>query len=167
LTTHGHFHLLDGTRSLRAECERFLQQAAYAPQRRDLTQSIRTFQAQLDAAVAAEDFDTVVAVGSKLKALKAQSAQVPLSEQDYLTLPARYAELLREVTGKCLELTAAQQYAELAIFGPLQKALKALDMAVIAHGSTADSTAPLAGQWTAAEQDESAYDPVLPSDVFF
>jgi hypothetical protein len=64
------------------ECDRFLQQAACAPQRRDLALRIQALQTQLDTALATDDFESVASVGPQLLEQQKQCAQLPLSEKD-------------------------------------------------------------------------------------
>jgi hypothetical protein len=71
---------------LLTECERVIKEVAHAPQRRYLGQRIQALQAQYDDALATEDFEWVASLGPQLQALQQQSAQLPLSEEDYLTL---------------------------------------------------------------------------------
>ena len=84
---------------VKSECDRVLQQVACVPQRRDLTQRIPALQTQLEAALAADDFGSIASVGTQLLALQQQSAQLPQSEEDYLTLADRHAALVQATTG--------------------------------------------------------------------
>jgi hypothetical protein len=82
---------------------------------------------RLEAAVTTDDFESVASLGNKLPALRRESAQLPLSEEDYLTLPTRHAQLVARLTDKCTELALTEEYAAL---GPLGAKLKELRAAV-------------------------------------
>jgi hypothetical protein len=111
-----------------AECERILQQVGDAPDRRDLNERNRTLQAQREAAQAAEDFETVASLGEALKALQRESAYLPLSEEDYVTLPARHAELVQRVTDVCKDLAASAEYEKLQALAKKRDELKVPDV---------------------------------------
>jgi hypothetical protein len=61
-----------------------------------------------------------------------QSAQLPLSEEDYLTLPARHADLVQRVTDTCRNLMKARDYAALGPLSAKLEELRALDLSGIA-----------------------------------
>jgi hypothetical protein len=105
-----------------------LKQGAHAPQRRDMILRVRTEQAKFDAALAdGTDFGLIASLGKSLQTLKAESAQLPLSEEDYLTLADRHAALLQRMVAACLQLTAAQEFATLATLSAHLKTIKAMD----------------------------------------
>jgi hypothetical protein len=111
------------------DCQRFLRQVASAPLQKELMQRREVLQAQYRAAeFAAEDFVLIGHLGVKLEALQRESAQLPLSEEDYLALADRHAQLVQRVTDKCKELTKGRQFDELAALGIQLKALKAVDV---------------------------------------
>jgi hypothetical protein len=116
--------IIDAANPELVECERFMQQAACAPQRGDLSRRIRAHCAQLDAALAAEDFELVASLGVQLQPLHEESAQLPLSEEDYLTLPARHAALVQRVMDKCKVLAALKDYKSLDAVAAKLEALK-------------------------------------------
>jgi hypothetical protein len=153
--------------TLLAECERVLQEAAYAPQRRDLTKRLCTLQTQLQAAEAAENFESVASLGLTLTALQQQSAQLPLSEEDYLTLPDRHAALVQRVTEQCRELTRAKNYASLGLLSAKLTMLKALDLAGIAGTREEDAGAndPMVVAVVSNSEDDGANDPVVVSSA--
>jgi hypothetical protein len=92
-------------------------------------QQIHAVQAQYEAAeAAAEDFVLVGTLGTQLQALQQQSAQLPLSEEDYLMLGDRHADLVQRVTGTCRELMADSAFAELSAVATYLQKLKALDV---------------------------------------
>jgi hypothetical protein len=91
---------------------------------------IRYFKAQIDTALAADDFELVASLGVKLQTLQQESAQLSLSEEDYLTLPARHGDLVQRMTGKCRELAKAQHFAALGTLSAKLKALRALDVSI-------------------------------------
>jgi hypothetical protein len=78
----------------------------------------------------AEDFESVASIGTQLQALQQESAQLPLSEEDYLTLADRHAALLLEVTEQCKVLEKAKDFPAMAALGAQLTAL--LEVAVSA-----------------------------------
>jgi hypothetical protein len=108
------------------ECERMIQQVSEAPQRKDMTQRLRAAQTQHDVAAIAEDFDLVITLGGTLESLCEESAQLPLSVQDFETLADRHAQLVLEMVEKCKALTKAKDYVLLDIVANKLDALKAL-----------------------------------------
>ena len=93
-----------------------------------MVQRLATLQTQFDAAEAAadQDFELIAALGLKLEALQLESAQLPLSEEDYRTLPARHAQLVQRVVARCDALAAAGEYAALETLGDALETLQAL-----------------------------------------
>jgi hypothetical protein len=57
--------------------------------------------------------------------LQQQSAQLPLSEEDYLTLPARHADLVQRVTDTCKELALAEEFTAVTVLGAKLSELRA------------------------------------------
>jgi hypothetical protein len=114
-----------------AECERVLTQVICAPQRRDLTKRIEALQAQLDAALAADDFEAVALLCSQLQILQQQSAQLPLSEEGYLTLLDRHAALVQKLADKCKELAEAKDYAAVTSLGVKLSELRAATLSAV------------------------------------
>jgi hypothetical protein len=111
------------------QCTAMLTDVANAPKRGDLIKKASALQGQYDAALAAAtDFVLVGTLGTQLQALERQSAQLPLSEEDYLTLPARHAELVRRVTDTCRELMKARDYTALGPLSVKLKELRAVDL---------------------------------------
>jgi hypothetical protein len=148
---------------LLAECERILQQVAAVPQRRDLSQRIQALQPQLKVAEACDDFEQVVALGTQLQVLQQESAQLPLSEEDYLTLGDRHADLVRRVTETCRELTRLKDYAALGPLSAKLKELRALDLTGIPGmgGKQQQETAATATAGREADERDGADDPVV------
>jgi hypothetical protein len=97
----------------------------------DWVQRLSTLQVQLEQAVTADDFELIATLGMQLKALQQQSAQLPLSEEDYLTLPARHADLVWQVTEKCKELVLAEEYSAVTVLGAKLSELRAAVLPVI------------------------------------
>jgi hypothetical protein len=123
---------------LLVECERVLQQVACAPQRSAMTQRILTERSHLDAALAADDFEQVLALGMQLQSLQQESAQLPLSEEDYLTLADRHAALVLRVVERCTELALAKEFAEVTVLGAKLSELRAAALPVAAHVSASN-----------------------------
>jgi hypothetical protein len=90
---------------------------------------MQAVQAQYEAAEeAAVDFVLVGTLGTQLETLQQQSAQLPLSEEDYLTLGDRHARLVQQLTDKCQELKADRAFARLSAVAAFLYKLKALDV---------------------------------------
>jgi L-asparaginase II len=112
-----------------AQCDTVCKQGKAAPVRRDLMQRMRALQAQYDAAeTAATDFVLIGTLGMQLQELEEESAQLPLSEEDYLTLTDRHAALVQRVTDACRALKAPGYFAELDKLATQLEALRALDV---------------------------------------
>jgi hypothetical protein len=113
------------------ECEQVIRQAALAPKRRDVTERLESLQAQYHAASsAAEDFQLIAALGMQLDAAQQESAQLPLSEEDYQTLVPRHAQLLQRVEQKCRDLMNAKAFPTLAALSAKLAAVKSLDLGI-------------------------------------
>jgi hypothetical protein len=122
------------------ECETIITQVAIAPQRREAVQRKLELREQLDAAMeTGNDYDRVGILGEQLDALERDSAQLPLSEEDYLTLPDRHAALLSKVEARCKEYKANKQAALLIELGTKLSALKTLDLSVCPEGTRGES----------------------------
>jgi hypothetical protein len=120
-----------------------LQQVASAPQRLDLIQRIHALQTQLDAALITDELASVGSLCAKLQTLQKQSARLPLSEEDYLTLADRHAALVQRVTDRCKELAEAKDFAAVTALGTKLKELRVAalpvdDGTVISHHETGD-----------------------------
>jgi hypothetical protein len=144
-------------------CTVLVQQAADAPQCRDIIQQISSLRAQYDAKLAAgQDFLLVAKLGTQLQGLEKKSAQLPLSDEDYLTLAARHAALVQRVTEQCRELTRAKDYAALGPLSAKLQELKALDLSWIAGTSKEDDgendPAVVAIR---SDEDDGANDPLM------
>jgi hypothetical protein len=121
---------------------------------------IPALQAQYDAALAAaDDFVLVGTLGSQLQALQQESAQLSLSEEDYLTLAARHAALVQRVMEECRELAKAQDYTALGSLSAKLQELKALDLAGIPRTSN-EQDADGAND-PVVQEDDGANDPVV------
>jgi hypothetical protein len=146
------------------QCAAVQKQAAFVPQRSDIRQRLQALQAKYDTAlVAAVDFVLVGTLGTQLQALQQESAQLPLSEEDYQTLGDRHAELVRRVTDTCRELMRAGDYAVLGPLSAKLKELKALDLSGIA-GTSHDSDGehdPVVASGPVVRDDDGESDPVI------
>jgi hypothetical protein len=123
---------------LLVECERVLRQVACAPQRRDLTRRILTERSHLKAALAADDFEQVLTLGMQLQSLQQESAQLLLSEEDYLTLTDRHAALVLRLVEKCTELALAKEFADVTVLGAKLSELRAAALPAAAHVSASN-----------------------------
>jgi hypothetical protein len=122
---------------------------------------------QFDAAVAAANFSAVAALGLARKALLAESAQLPLSEEDYLTLPARHAAQVQRVTDQCRQLVRANNFAALTALSKKLSALKTLDVGILDipekshNGSAGDNGLNDPMVVSDVEEDAGENDPVI------
>jgi DNA repair ATPase RecN len=95
-------------------------------------------QARFDAADAAdEDYKLIGTLGEALEALSVESAQLPLSEEDFWTLAERHAQLVEKMISKCRELKRDKQYKALTALGTALESLRAADVSFLppAHQS--------------------------------
>jgi hypothetical protein len=130
-------HVLSIAAEQSAACGSLTTQASQAPQRAEMIQRLETAQAQYDAAVAARaDLSVIASLAQAVVALQRESAQLPLSEEDYLTLPARHAQLVQSVYLACEDLRKAKQFDQLAKLSGQLQVLRALEqpVAVTAKG---------------------------------
>jgi hypothetical protein len=148
---------------LRSQCALLIKQAIAIPQRREMNDRLKEQQKLYDDATAAAQYDTagsaaqhfmqIASLGKGLKALKEKSAQLPLSEEDYLTLPTRHVTLVRKVVDMCMELIRAEEYTELTALGAQLTALKTLNLGTLAG----------AKDEVLGGEEDNAYDPVMPA----
>jgi hypothetical protein len=140
--------LLSDSEEQRKACGRLIMQAGHAPQRAEMMQRLEDAQTQYDAAVSTfTDLPLIASLGAALAALQQESATLPLSEEDYLTLPARHAQLVQRVVQVCKGLAQAKQLDSLATLGGQLKLLKALELPTtpVAKGTTPQTSALLVG----------------------
>jgi hypothetical protein len=96
-----------------------------------MMQRLEAAQAQYDAAVGAfTDLALITSLGSALVALQLESAQLPLSEEDYLTLADRRAALVQRGLKLCRDLSQTQQVENLATASTKVQSLIALECPV-------------------------------------
>jgi hypothetical protein len=121
--------LQGGVSALCAKCDALVVQASQAPQRAEMNQRLEAAQAQYDAAERdGEDFNLIAFLLRGLEALQLESAQLPLSEEGYLTLPTRHASLVHRVTDSCKAFMGGKDYESLATIGSKLTVLRALDV---------------------------------------
>jgi hypothetical protein len=147
------------------ECDALITQFANAPRTTEAIQQRVELQNTLTALRAAKsDFAAVGQVGKALKAANAQLAQLPLSEEDYLTLADRHAALVQKVTATCTELADAGEYDALDALAIKLEELQALDVSALPQSWTNDPVlppVPPAPARTAEEgEDDGSDDPV-------
>jgi hypothetical protein len=111
-------------------CADLLRQITLAPRRAVLLHQRAALELQLHTAMRAttEDFVLIGTLGTQLQELQKESAQLPLSEEDYLTLADRHAALVEQLTEKCRELKDAMEFAALKATAESLAALKAADV---------------------------------------
>jgi Skp family chaperone for outer membrane proteins len=122
----------DVTSGVVAACDALVTQFATAPRTREAILRRNELQNTLTALRAAKsDFAAVGQVGKALKAANAELAQLPLSEEDYLTLADRHAALLQNLTTTCAELADAGEYDALDTLAAKLEELQALDVSAL------------------------------------
>jgi hypothetical protein len=118
---------------------KLLEEVAQAPARRDAMQRRDALQAEFDAADAADvDFELIASLGVQLQELEKESAQLPLSEEDYLTLADRHAGLVQRVTDACRELKVAKDFVAMGALAKQLTALKAADVSALQRTSSGE-----------------------------
>lgn len=125
---------MPGQRQLVSECDAIAAQLAQAPPRREVALQKERLCSFLDAALVGEDFDRVSTLGQQLQRLDEEASQLSLSEQDYLTLADRHAELVRKVGDRCKDHQANKRATLLIEMGTKLAALKALDLSCCLAG---------------------------------
>jgi hypothetical protein len=127
----------DEATQLAAECDTVLAQLQHVPAREELNRRLRALEAEYSALrVENEDFTRMAVVGKEVRALAAESTQLPLSAADYLTLAGRHAVLVRQLTALCTQLADLQDFEALQVWGNRLNALKAADVSSLPNGST-------------------------------
>jgi hypothetical protein len=125
--------LLSTCAELRAVCDLVVLQASQAPQRAEMIHRLEAAHGQCDAAeAAAEDFQLIASLGKALQALRQESAQLPLSEEDYHSLPVRHAQLVQRMTDKCKELMKAKLFDDLVALSRERLVLRDLALPQVA-----------------------------------
>lgn len=81
------------------------------------------------------DFKAIKTICTNLESHLKASQKISLSEQDYLSLPARHAALVLQLSERCKELFAQGEADMLLKLGPKLDALKALDLSACTTGS--------------------------------
>jgi hypothetical protein len=122
--TSSHGGLLD-------ECDAFAAQFAHAPNRREVMRRHDKLLACLRAALElseGEDYERVRGLGEQLETLEQESAELPLSEGDYLMLTEKHASLLQRTTALCKEYQKARDGTMLVELGTKREELKKFDI---------------------------------------
>jgi hypothetical protein len=154
-----------------AECDAVIAQFAHVPALRDAIQQRDQLHKEFAALNAAKtNFMEIARVGTAHKAAIAAVLQLPLPEENYLTLAGRYEALVQKVTATCAELADAGEFDALVVLAAKLEELKALDISSLAHTGDNDPVQPpataAANSTAACEEDDSAHDPVyVPPDT--
>jgi hypothetical protein len=120
---------------LAAECDTVLSQLQHVSAREELNRRLRALEAEYSALrVANEDFTRMAVVGKEVRALAAESTQLPLSAAKYLTLGDRHAVLVRQLTALCTQLADLQDFEALQLWGDRLNALKAAEVSCLPDG---------------------------------
>jgi hypothetical protein len=113
------------------ECDAFTAQFAHAPDRREVMRRHDKLLACLRAALElteGEDYERVRELGEQLETLEQESAQLPLSEGDYLMLAEKHVSLLQRTTALCKEYQKARDGTMLVELGTKREELKKFDI---------------------------------------
>jgi hypothetical protein len=154
-----------------AECDAVSAQFAHVPTLREAIQQRDQLHNEFAALNAAKtNFLEIARVGTAHKAAIAAVLQLPLSEEDYLTLAGRYEALVQKVTATCAELADAGEFDALVVLAAKLEELKALDVSILAHTGDNDPVQPpattAANSIAACEVDDGIHDPgYVPPDT--
>jgi hypothetical protein len=151
---------------LAAKCNALFTQFANSTHTREAIQHRDELQNTVTALRAARsDFIAVGQAGKALKAARAVIAQLPLSEEDYLTLADRHAELVQKVTTTCAELADAGEIDTVDSMAATLKELQALDVSALQQSCANDPVPPPAPPAVKGEEgraNDPAYVPPAP-----
>jgi hypothetical protein len=145
------------------ECDTVIAQFAHVPALRDAIQQRDQLQSEFAALKASKtDFAASVKVGRELKALQEAILQLPLPEEDYLTMAGRHAALVHKMTVLCERLLENEDLDALDTVAAKLEELKALDVSALPQSWANDPVQPPTAPSTSAEEgeDECANDPV-------
>jgi hypothetical protein len=151
----------DVTSGVVTACDALVTQFATAPRTREAILHRNELQNTLTALRAAKsDFAAVGQVGKALKAANAELAQLPLSEEDYLTLAGRHAALVRKVTATCAQLADVSYFDALDALAIKLEELQALDVSALPQPWANDPVLPpaLSAPTTTASAEEGKED---------
>jgi formyltetrahydrofolate synthetase len=148
---------------LEDECNALVAQLAITAVTREAIRRRDELQDALDVLKAAMvDFEAIGQAGKSLKAANAELAQLPLSEEGYLTLADRHVTLVRKVTTTCSELADAGEFVALDTLATKLEELKALDLSALPQSGANNPGHPPALPATAEEgEDDGANDTVF------
>jgi hypothetical protein len=122
----------DVTSGVVVEWDALVTQFTYAPRTREAILGRNELQNTLTVLKAAKsDFAAVGQAGKALRASIAVLAQLPLSEEDYLTLADRHAALVQKVTAACAELADTGEFDALVTLAIKLEELQALDVSAL------------------------------------
>jgi hypothetical protein len=144
-----------GTSGIAVECNALVAQFANAPRTREAMQHRDELQNTLTALRAAKsDFAAVGQAGKALKAAAAVLAQLPLSEDDYLTLADRHVALVQQVTATCSQLADVSYFDALDALAIKLEELQALDVSALPQPWANDPVQPPAPPAPASAAEE-------------
>jgi hypothetical protein len=125
------------------ECDTVIAQFSHAPALRSAIQERDQLQREFTALNAAKtNFKEIARLGTVHKAAVAAVEKQRLFEKFYLTLAARHAALVQQVTAMCMELADAGEFDMVEKLGAKLQKLKALDVSALPLSSSARSPAP-------------------------
>jgi uncharacterized coiled-coil protein SlyX len=151
--------------ALVSECDTVIAQFTHVPALRDAVQQRDQLQSEFAALKAFKtDFAASVRVGRELKASQEAVLQLPLSEEDYLTLTDRHAALVQTMTALCERLLENEDLDALEGLATKLGELKVLNVSALPQSWANDSwqpSVPSAAATSAEEgEDDCANDPV-------
>jgi hypothetical protein len=149
--------------ALVSDCDTVIAQFAHVPALRDAIQRRDQLQAEFAALKASKsDFAASVKVGRELKASQEAILQLPLPEENYLTMADRHAALVQKMTALCERLLENEDLDALETLASKLGELKALDVSALPQSWANDPVQPPTPPAPTAEEgeDECANDPV-------
>jgi hypothetical protein len=158
--THAPRQTLDHNQVI-GECSALVAQLADAPRTQEAIQLRDKLQNTFSALKAdMSDFEAIGQAGKAHKEAVAVVTQLPLSEEDYLTLADRHAALVQKVTTTCAELVDASEFDALDALATKLEELRALDVSGLPQSWANDPVQPPAPPATVEAEDDGANDPV-------
>jgi DNA repair exonuclease SbcCD ATPase subunit len=146
-----------------SECDTVIAQFTHVPALRDAIQQRDQLQTEFAALKASKtDFAASVRVGRTFKASQGAVLQLPLSEEDYLTMAGRHAALTQKMTALCERLLENEDLDALETLATKLGELKALDVSALPQSWANDPVLAPAPPATSAQvgEDDCANDPV-------
>jgi hypothetical protein len=139
------------------ECDIVVSQFVHVPAFRDAIQQRDELQRELAALNSAKtNFREIARVGTAHRVAVAAVLQLPLSEEDHLTLADRHAVLVKNLTTTCEELADAEDYDAVTVLGDKLNELKALDVSTLPPSGSCHTSVPSAAHVQASRSGDAS-----------